>query len=425
MAQHYKGATHRIMMIARMRSTTGLFLNMKKILLILIIVSGFSNALASTMSDGDKLLEIVSLFKTGPSHEAIKQLKEHETKIIEAVAKSKDGESYLLLGRAYFYAEMDSKAEKALRTALTYNDTLSDAHFFIGLINMYSGNVADAEVSFKNAIKLDGTNASYFVELGRIQEKSNKSDFAFDAYKKALDIDDLNYTANFNIANIYFGKGENEKAELHYLAALKKRPDNINLNSNLGQLYQNTNQHVKARVYFSKVVKIDPNAWRAAAKLVQVNQAIGDIPERDKAIENIYSLWREGNIDELVKQGFYIRELSTIDSGKLFVLEYFELNGEYARKYVFKIQDPVSGDIKFDISLGSYDSTTQVSRELGEIGPNDRMYHLDGYAPNGSHYTYAMFDSLPNYDDIRELVFKVLHGKRNAISGMELKGANK
>ena len=398
---------------------------MKKLLLILIFVSGFSNALPLPETEKETLQEIVGLFKKGSNNEALQKLQKHEKTLIEALGKSKDGESYLTLGRAYFYAEMDAEAEKALKIALTYNASLSEAHFFIGLINMYSGSLDNAEKSFKSAIELDDVKENYFVELGRIQEKKNKPDLAFELYKRALDINDLNYIANFNIANIYLSRGENEKAEKHYLLALNKRPDNVNLNSNLGQLYQNTDQNAKAKIFFSKVIELDPTDWRAAAKIVQLNQAIGDFSERDKSIINIYNLWRKGSADELVEQGFFIREQGSIDEGKLFVLEYFELNGERAKKYVFKIQDPVSGNNKFDISLGSYDSTTQISRELGEIGPNDRVYHLDGYSQNGSHFTYAMFNSLPNYDDIKELVFDVLHEKHEAISSTVPKSANK
>lgn len=400
-------------------------LNMKNILFILILLSGFSNASSLPSAEGDKLQEIVDLFKKGSKHEAQQQLRVNENRLIEVLNEAKDGESYLLLGRAYFYAEMDVEAEKFLKTALIYNPALSDAHFFIGLIKMYSKELDRAGASFKNAIKLDDSKEHYFLELGRIQEKNNKPDLALEQYKKALDINELNFTANFNLANIYSDKKDNEKAEVHYLAALKKKPNDVDLNYNLGQLYQNTSQHVKAKMYFSKVIELEPTDWKAIRKIVQLNQSIGDSSERDKAIKKIYSLWRTSNVDELVKQGFFIREQSFIESGKLFVLEYFDLRGERARKYVFKITDPVTGNNKFEISLGSYDATTRGARALDEIGPNDRLYHLDGYTPNGSHHTYAFFNSLPNYDDVRELVFEILNGGRTAISSNVPNSVNK
>ena len=84
------------------------------------------------------------------------------------------------------------------------------------------------------------------------------------------------------------------------------------------------------------------------------------------------------------------------------------------------MQDSTTGNNLFDVSLGSYDSTTNISRELGEIGPDDRVFHLDGYAPDGSHYTYAFYNSEPDYDTVRKLVFKVLAGKHSAISSTVL-----
>lgn len=393
---------------------------MKHLLLLLFLFPVCSLADPLSASDEKKLQEIVELFKSKSYEEAIRRLTLHETMLVEVVEKSEDASAYTLLGQAYFYAEMDSKAKNAFRSALRYDSSLSDAHFFIGLIHLYASDLENAERSFRNAIDLNSNNEDYFVELGKIVERKNIPLSALAEYRRALAIDETNFSANFHSANIYANAGDNEKAEAHYLAALKKEPDDINCNFNLGRLYQNTSQHRFAIRYFSKVVDQDGTDWRAIEKIIQENEALGETEARDIAIENIYDLWSRGATDELQERGFFIREQKKIEAGKLFVLEYFKMQGERPRKFVIKLQDSATGTPKFDVSLGSYDETTQLARELGDIGADERIYHLDGYAPNGSHYTYVFFSSLPDYEVVRELALKVLAGQLEAISSTRL-----
>lgn len=81
---------------------------------------------------------------------------------------------------------------------------------------------------------------------------------------------------------------------------------------------------------------------------------------------------------------------------------------------MFSIVDK-KGEEKSNISLGSYDVTTDMSRELGEIPKDQRMYHLDRY--EGSlHKTYAFFKEKPDYDRVRSMVVSILEGKLNPVS---------
>jgi Tfp pilus assembly protein PilF len=386
------------------------------ILFLLLPQSGYLLADPPPEGDKERLQEIVELFRSNSSDEALRQLRLHETTLLEAISESKDAEAYLLLGRIYFYAEMDSKAKDSLNAALKYDPSLSDAHFFTGLIHKYAGDLDNAERSFRNAIELSNSSDDYFVELGRILEEKDDSNSALVEYKNALAINNRNFNANFNSATIYAIDGDNERAEKHYLAALEQEPDDLDSNYNLGQLYQNTSQHRLAIRYFSRIIELDATEWRAIAKIVQESEALGEIEARNAAIDRIYEVWREGVSKELQDQGFYIREQKQVEGGKLFVLEYFELRGNRARKFVFKLQDPATGQIKFDVSLGSYDETTQISRELGNIEADERIYHLDGYGPNGSHYTFAFFDAPPEYEVVREMALKALSGELSAIS---------
>lgn len=364
-----------------------------------------------------QLQQIVDLFKDDRSEDAAAQLELAEDELVAAVRSSGDAEAFMLLGRAYFYAEMDAKAVEAFEAALRLDPSLPRAHFFIGLVHGYAGDLDGAEQSFRRAITLEDKDPDFFVELGRTLFLKGELSAAADAYKNALLLNEDSPDTNNHLAQIYSDLGDAAGAEKHFLAVLEQLPDDVAANYNLGQLYQNTKQHDLAINRFEKVVELEPSDWRAIAKLVQENEAIGDIAARDSAIEKIYEIWRSNPSDELRDQGFYIREQAHLEQGKLFVLEYFELKGERARKFVFKLQDEQTGDIKFEVSLGSYDATTEFARAAGSVGPDGRVFHLDGYAPNGSHYTYAFFYSMPTYELVKEAALKAFAGEQNAISG--------
>ncbi|MDB2438485.1 tetratricopeptide repeat protein [Hellea sp.] len=390
--------------------------------LLAILLSSHSFANEVTSKPNEQLQGIIDLFQ-GDSHEdALNQLKLKEEDLAAFVSESKDAEIYMLLGCVYFYAEMDTKAIETFKSALQLAPSLSDAYFYIGLINQYADNLDGAEESFRDAIALNSNDEKYFVSLGRTHEMQDNLASASIAYKKALALNSGNFDANFNLATIYAIAGDASSAKKYYLAAIEQKPNDVDSHYNLGQLYQNKSQHELAINQFKKVVELNPNEWRALAKLVQENEAIKDYPARDFAIEKIYDVWRENADEELKEQRFYIREQSELENGKLFVLEYFELEGERARKFVFKLQDEKTEDFKFEVSLGSYDGTTAISRELGEIGPDERIYHLDGYAPNGSHFTYAFFNTIPPYEAVKEIALKKLAGENKSISSTIISG---
>ncbi|MEM9212706.1 MAG: tetratricopeptide repeat protein [Pseudomonadota bacterium] len=361
-----------------------------------------------------KLQEIIGLFQNNQFDDARSELMNQENDL--AVAVQGDAAGHLLLGRTYFYAEMDGKAAAEFNAALQLDPSLSDAHFFLGLVQRYADDLENAEKSLRKAIELNSGDRKLFLELGQTLQMKGDPDAASTAYQSVLSMDEGDYDAHVNLATIYAIKGETDDAEKHFLAALERNPTDIGSQYNLGQLYQDTRQHNRAIERFTRVVEANPNDWRAISKLVQENEAIGDKTARDNAIEAIYEIWASGSEADLREQGFYIREQLVTENGQLFVLEYFELSGTRPRKYVFNLQNPETEETLFVVSLGSYDTTTEFARATGDIGADERLFHLDGYSPNGSHYTYGFFNPMPTYDVIKELALDALEEELEIVS---------
>lgn len=382
---------------------------------------GSSLAQESASDPEVKLQTVIELFLEGSTEDGHIQLDENESAIVTFVRSTDDAEFYMLLGRAYFYAELDQKAMGMFTIALEREPSLSEAHFFIGLLQRYAGDLDGAQVSFSNAAETNIRESKYFVELARTFQLNNDDASAIAAYERALSLDPSNFDSNFNLATIYAVKGNVDEAELHFSEAVAQKPEDVDSHYNLGQLYQTENDHEKAIKYFERVVALKPDEWRAIGKLVQEYEAVNDPTKRDAAVDRIYRVWRSGTAPELMKQGFYVRDQMDVENGKLFALEYFELIGERPRKYVFNLQDPQSGEFVFSVSLGSYEATNKFAKATGDIATNERLYHLDGYSPNGSHYTYAFFVELPSYTVAKEFTLKALSGELKAASSTIVK----
>lgn len=391
---------------------------MKHILYFVLTVFMLSESTAQDLSEtpGSQLEQIVELFLKSSTEDARNQLEASESDLVAFTRVSGDAGMNLLLARAYFYAEMDQKAIDQFNEALERDPSLSDAHFFLGLINRYARDLEGAVASFSSAIEINNREKKYFIELARTLAMNNEVTSAISAYQNALALGEADFDSNFNLARLYAIAGNANDAEFHFLAAIEQSPSDIDSHYNLGQLYQANKRHEAAILRFEKVIELKPNEWRAIAKIVQESEALNDHARRDSAIESIYRVWRSNADIDLTNQGFYIRDQIDVEGGKLFALEYFELEGERPRKFVFNLQDPQTGDFVFSVSLGSYASTNEFARATGEVAAGGRIYHLDGYAPNGNHYTYAFFNTLPSYSLVKELALKALAGELKASS---------
>jgi tetratricopeptide (TPR) repeat protein len=175
--------------------------------------------------------------------------------------------------------------------------------------------------------------------------------------------------------------------------------------------------HALAADLWKQLTAVDPLDWHARAKLVQVYQAMGKFPERDKERGELFQMWKSGKPAELSQQTQYCREQFEAGGQKIMVFEQFELKGERALRYVFSILNKAEDDEEFRISLGSYEFTNSVWRRTRNPPPkpDERLFHLDGYFKN-SHATFGMYFPEPSYDEVRAIVIQILEKKVAPIS---------
>jgi tetratricopeptide (TPR) repeat protein len=215
-------------------------------------------------------------------------------------------------------------------------------------------------------------------------------------------------------------EGKFIEAVAEYEKALAVNPKDRDVMWNLGLASQSAGQLDLALDCWKKMREAEPDNWRVIAKLVQVYQAKDMKKERDEQRRLLVDM-RDKNKLEFADQPQYCREQVKVGEKNVMVMEYYELKGDRALKYVFHVLND-KGDTDYRISLGSYEMTAAIMKEGGQVKDGDRGFHLDGYFNGGrTHKTYQFYNKEPSYDDVRPAVIKIIEGKGTALSGSEMK----
>ncbi len=104
-------------------------------------------------------------------------------------------------------------------------------------------------------------------------------------------------------------------------------------------------------------------------------------------------------------QQHQLREKLVTDAGEIYAIEFGPLAGEYAKIYLFFLDH--GGCERKALIVGSFNYLTDMARESGEIGPQDRRYHLDLFDPD-KHTTLEFRTEIPRYEEMREMALNLL-----------------
>ena len=223
----------------------------------------------------------------------------------------------------------------------------------------------------------------------------------------------------FKIANDLMDRRKYAEALTIYKRLLATVPNNSSILYNAGMAAFATKDFATALDMWKQVKKDNPAEWNIRAKLIQAYQALNKLPERDTERAELFAMWKKGEPAELKQEVEYCRDQFEVNGKLVLAFEHFELKGNRALRYVFSILDDTGKAEDFRISLGSYDSTNSIWAAMADPKPKEgeRLFHLDGYFKGGRHATYGMYPPPePTYDQIREIVVKILEGKDKPVT---------
>ncbi len=204
--------------------------------------------------------------------------------------------------------------------------------------------------------------------------------------------------------------------------ALNRYPEGSNILWNLGLASAAAGQPEKALTYWQRYRTLRSGDWQVLPKLIQTYQALGRIEPRDETLAELLQLRAHTQDPEFLEARWFCREQFKMDGRRVLAYQFFEPSGEWMQLYRFSVTDP-GGREAFFISLGSYEMTNQLSRELGDIQTDERVYHFDGYYPDGVHKTFGFLNAqtAPAYDAIRPTVLEILKGEIQPVSSSQFK----
>lgn len=223
----------------------------------------------------------------------------------------------------------------------------------------------------------------------------------------------------FKTANDLLERSKYADALTIYKRLLTTIPNNTAVLYNAGMAAFFAKDYATALDMWQQVKKLEPADWQIRAKLIQTYQALKKLPERDAERAELFAMWKKGEPAELKQQFKYCREQFEVNGMRVMAWEHFELQGPRGLRYVFSILDKTGEAEDWRISLGSYDTTNNIWSELQNPRPKEgeRLFHLDGYFKGGGHATYGMYPPPePSYDQIREIVLKILEGKDKPVT---------
>ena len=203
-------------------------------------------------------------------------------------------------------------------------------------------------------------------------------------------------------------------------ARVREKPNEPVRLFNAGLAHALAGRQAEALGYFQGLLEIEPDDVLVASKIVQALEALNRTAEIEPAIARVREI-RKRLLDRGQKvDTAFTREQFSVAGKPIMAREFYELSGERAVKWSFLILDEKGKPIR-RISLGSYDSTTQMARELGEIKPDERLYHLDDYE-GPTHRTLGFYKKCPSYRETRKSVQDYLEGKSKPVSGTTATG---
>lgn len=133
----------------------------------------------------------------------------------------------------------------------------------------------------------------------------------------------------------------------------------------------------------------------------------------DATVDKVLAQWDTFKDSPHLDKDYRLAKILTYKDKKGYALKYATPEGENKRYYRYLFTD-TEGLFLYEISLGSYDATTKIDREMGHIGPNDRLYHLDMYCPGpkssegvsqwGGHHTLGFYEQLPDFDEMTRAI---------------------
>jgi len=272
------------------------------------------------------------------------------------------------------------------------------------------GKTLEAIAKLEQAHAMEPRNPNIVANLANHAGQAGLDDKAAAYYKKLWQLEPANASAKVGYAHFQSLALASQRKFAEAVELLEtvesESPGHSKILWNLALMSAEAEQHEKALKYWVKLSAVEPQNMHVQSKIIQAYQALDRIADRDQAIAKILAMHKDNVDPEFIKRNTFCREQYSVGDWKVFVFQFFDPGSKNKLFYRYTVTD-TKGEERFRLSLGSYQTTTDILRELGEIPADGRIYHLD-YYENSKHSTYGMFNKQPSYDELRDKVKTII-----------------
>lgn len=199
-----------------------------------------------------------------------------------------------------------------------------------------------------------------------------------------------------------------DRALVLFEQAVQAAPEDRYLLSVTARLAKRLKKHAIAVKYMERLLPIAVDSLPLRQDLLVQYLHLKDHDNHARIRAELVNLWKKSADPK--KEPTFVRDFFEQGKWQVVVVEYYELKGDLAKRYVFSIYEKGAEKPSFSISLGSYKSTDAIDREQNPNRGFERLFHLDAYGPSG-HRTLGFFHDEPSYAVVKKQVLEEL--KRN------------
>ncbi|HTV05818.1 MAG TPA: tetratricopeptide repeat protein [Acidobacteriaceae bacterium] len=204
-------------------------------------------------------------------------------------------------------------------------------------------------------------------------------------------------------------------------AILAANPDSPKANKLVGVVLLDQHNAADALPYFQIALRLSPGDPTVNALLLQAYAESGDKVHRDQQRAILRSYHNDGRHPVFAQIPSFLIETIPVGDKTIQASEFYTPSGQFHFYYRFNIFD-VSGHLQSFIALESDDADQPLfAREYPkQAATGQRRFSLDGYARAAdgkvAQSLYMFFNGEPNYDDVRNLVVKLVQEGKEPVS---------
>lgn len=184
--------------------------------------------------------------------------------------------AWLCLGIAHAQLNDLDQAEKCLRTSISIQDNIFDAHYNLAKVLHLKKCIPESIQSYLKSISLNPKHYDALNGIGTALHSQGKTGKAIKYLNDAVTANPKNSKAYYNLGYLYHSLNKHDDAIRYYQQAIKYNPDHFDSINNLGAAYNAVQRHQEAKAFLMRAQRLRPHDADIYNNLGIVLHAIGE-----------------------------------------------------------------------------------------------------------------------------------------------------